>query len=196
MVAGAAWSVPVIALAAAAPASAASQFVCPPVPANASWVASSTGTGSGNTQGNQGASWAGTGATRNFTFQRDNASTASNYVLRLTAPLSVVTGRTYQIRYAIQTQRGCNGSTTTVNTNFDGYIAGQRVGGRSTKSGFGNQLQDPPACNAGYTAAQTISLNYTATSTGTVQLEMRFTAFPTTGGNNDDYRITPSIVCL
>ena len=191
IVTGVAWSVPVIAFSVATPAKAASQFVCPAVPANASWTAATTGTGN-----NAPNSWSGTGAARAFTFFQDSNSASNTFQYRLSAPLSVVAGRTYRISYAIQNQYGCSGSATTVNTNFDGFVAGQRIGGRSSQPGNANTLQTPGPCGGGFGAVQTISVDYAATTTGTIQLQMRFTTAATTGGNGDDYRITPSIVCL
>ncbi|WP_424464084.1 hypothetical protein [Pseudoclavibacter helvolus] len=150
LIAGAAWTVPVIALTAATPARAASQFVCPPVPADAEWTAIERQTGVGPYY------WEGTGANRSFNYFKDSNSPTNPFQLEMRANLAVVSGRTYRVSYAIQTGDGCNPTAGTTNTNFDAFIAGTFIGGRSTKAGFGNPVQTPPPCGQGFGPAQSI----------------------------------------
>ena len=91
---GAAWSVPVVSLAAAAPAFAASPIACPIVPPSGSWTTTTNGTLGSFTSG--GFAW----EDDKWVVFRDNGSNAAPLTFTSTSPaMTVVPGATYEISF-------------------------------------------------------------------------------------------------
>ena len=94
LVRGAAWSVPVVSLAAAAPAFAASPITCPIVPPSDLWTTTTTGTLGTFSSG--GFAW----ENGSWIVYRDNGSTADPLTFTSTSPaMTVVPGATYEVSF-------------------------------------------------------------------------------------------------
>lgn len=83
VVRGAAWSVPVVAAATAAPAFAASPIPCPVVPPGSRWSATTVDSGTISTTKNDGYAW---GSDGKWTIYRDNGSSTTSVVFSSTSP--------------------------------------------------------------------------------------------------------------
>ena len=201
---GISWAAPAATLAVAAPAIAASPFTCPPMPVGfPSWTR--TVIGGVNTATDR---WE--GSTLLLITDSQRTSGTSNVTFETT--IDVTQGHSYIVRLAVQTAKGYNGSCTTVPTQFSASavqgLAVTPLANLTTATGNqgGRTSVVPPVdCsnNNGVSrfgsggvvgASTTLNTVVTATATGALTLRMVLSLPATTGGNNDDWRITPSFV--
>jgi hypothetical protein len=124
----------------------------------------------------------------------------------------VTAGVTYNFQFLIQAAMGYTsvGTCATVNSTLSiDVLAGAlptNLFRGYTQTGAGTRVQPPASCTTnGARSSQfgnngiagsvlTATGSYTATSTGTIMLRMTFTMPATTAGNNDDWKVTPSLV--
>lgn len=130
VVRGAAWSVPVVAAAAAAPAFAASPIPCPVVPPGSTWNVTTSGTLGRDTTGGytwDGASWS---------VYRDNGSTSATLTFTTTpqAPVAVVPGATYQVSFSFFWGYGNGNPNQSTGGTFDVLFNGQSVKSLATRT--------------------------------------------------------------
>ncbi|MGC0371050.1 hypothetical protein [Microbacterium sp. SLBN-111] len=199
IVKGAAWSVPAVAVAIAAPtASASDTSTCPSLPVPGAWVTSTSGTGNSAFAG-----WNNTTRTEDgFTFIRDSDSSSTPYVYTISTFVDLEAGRSYLFRLDYVAGRGCTSATgpgaTSVNTDLRFAVGTEAFGLRSTQStGAYAVVTHLPPCATGFsTETETLQGILEPTQTGPVPVAIQFVAYPTLEGNNDDYYVIPSIVCL
>ncbi|MGO2748933.1 MAG: hypothetical protein ACTIA6_02645 [Pseudoclavibacter sp.] len=206
LVKGSIWSVPIIAAAIAAPSAAASRtdIPCPAIPLPASWI-----TNVGAPHSSAGTSWKTTSDGQTWEVITDANSLDFGQATTTYTRIPMTAGTTYNFKFVIQTKKGHDVRCKTVNSQakitvnagpgstavlFEGY----------TQTGAGVQVA-PPRCETGtpgsvwgnnsvegdkYIAYASFTPKYTAN----VDLSFRIQTDPTTGGDNDDWRITPSFV--
>ena len=210
---GAAWSIPVLAATAAAPAFAASVHNCPDNPAGGGINPISSGAWtwvkSANTNGAPAGMLNSTSNTFNMWVDSTSPVGTNTATVTATANISVTAGCQYPLTLTIQTQGGYFGvgspvttGCTTRNTNLQVSVGGanifpllstQAVGG-GTVVPF--PVETPNAnggcpSNFGFGSPVVIPATYVATTTGLVQIKMQFTMWGNNNaGNNDDIHAT------
>ncbi len=161
---GAAWSVPVIAVGAAAPAMASSPAPCPTLPAFSAtdgWVLETIGTPD-----------AGGARFASGTFEVDgDAAASSTYTASASHDLDVVSGQSYTFQY----------SWTALTTNPNPMTSELRVGGATVVGSTINTATDG--------ASGTVSATYVASATGTVAVQVRMSTTDSSGGAGDDITV-------
>lgn len=185
VVKSAAWTVPVIAVGVAAPASAASSVVCPVVPPSGSWGSSTTGSFNLGTK-----SWGSDpSGTPTFKEYADNASTTATASISTFVDVPVAAGVTYTLtfntawgygNYNPGTSAGSSVSVTFGDQTFTGATRSGDLGPNSA-----NILASPR-----YTPR---TLVYQSTSAGTVHIQITIIVDPRRniiGGANDDIFVT------
>jgi hypothetical protein len=188
LVKGAAWSVPVIAAATAVPAHAASGAVCPNITSPSVWgpfeVASGTPGGrSEDVKGNF------------FEFWSENGDTATTVaVIRKRAMISVQAGTTYTFTFQADMNYGNWDITKAVPSAIALVVNGTQIWQAQSRTGVLPVWPSPtsPHNYGTYTAT------FTATTTGTIPVDINFTmgTKPDPALANDDIRIsTPTITC-
>lgn len=169
---GAAWSVPVIAVGAAAPAMASSPTACPSLPAFSTtdgWVLSETGTPA-----------AGGARFTAGTFEVDgDADFLSSYSASASHSLAVVSGESYTFQY----------SWTALTSNPNPMTSELRVDGATVTGSTIDTDTDG--------ASGTVTATYVAPATASVTVEVRMQTSDTFGGlPGDDITVGPiSITC-
>lgn len=152
------------------------------------------------------------------------ASSAARVTTRSSA-LSVVAGQSYTFTFVVQSAQGYMsvGGCQTENSNVFITVgpAGSAVGAVTRVNAFtgyttpgsspgaGAVLVEPPSSctdngprssvfghNATAGSSLTASFVYVAPTTGTVDLVLDFQMAPSIQGNNDDWRIVPTLACL
>lgn len=188
---GLAWAAPALTIGAAAPAVAAST-VCPTVGATG-WTESSSNMAKPSNVNYL------NGAGIEFSSDATPGKTGTD---TFSTQIPVQAGRTYRFTFTISTRYGYSSSNTTFNTNAVITMGGQTLFSGSTQSGNGGTLVQPTKTK--YTwgaggvdnASQTVTVDYKATTTGSVTFAYAFTLKPPTETNNDDWRIYTSLACL
>lgn len=201
---GAAWAAPTVALAVAAPAVAASPPVnCPEMPTGSAWAVSSSGSLDSDP-----AVWNGD----TLQVETDNTSTTASNTLDYTTTIPVEAGTRYTISFEVQTRAGY-GSTgcATTPSQFNVFLNSgggfSRVINTTSAPNHPNITSIAPPTNCTEPgpgtaewgadgtvgATETVSFTYTATSTGSISVRMRFFLQNIEDGTeaNDDWRVTP-----
>lgn len=207
---GAAWAAPVIVVASAAPAWAASlPTACPSTPVGGGINPATTGDWKWTKTSNANNAPAGalSGTDNTFNMWVDSLNNSSAQVFAVTKAIAVKKGCVYPVRLQVRAQGGygdgSNPRCRTENTNMFvdmGPATGTRQAlfNLSTQSTGGGTVipfpiqatpPSPGVCPGGFGfgAFQTFVTNYTATATGDTTIKMTFTlAGNNNQGNNDD----------
>lgn len=174
VVKGAAWAIPTIALASAAPATAASPLPCPTVPGGSDWSLTYSGTLGPASTGAY--SWNSAGT--QWTVYRDNGSSSSTLTFTTTTTISnLIVGRSYSMRIPISWGYGNGVANQSTGATARVIVDGTTVLSRATRSSAG--LGTSPG-GATYTAT-----SFTATSTS-MQLQYQVIISAKTSQANDD----------
>ncbi|MGO2748645.1 MAG: hypothetical protein ACTIA6_01175 [Pseudoclavibacter sp.] len=191
LVKGAAWSVPLIALAAAAPHAAASDEIdCEYYNDFDNWDVVRTG-GSFNT--NTGVVGWLSGAPSVFVIQQDNNSTSSQATLTLSSELATVAGRTYSFDFRIQSNYG--DPANEANWMRLQILAGTQSLYRGTTRNASGQWTQIPHTNwpVNPIPYQTLSASFVAAQTGFTTITYKVTVAERLGSKfaaNDDIRVS------
>lgn len=185
-----AWSVPVIAFAAAAPSASAS--ACPTLTSEGDWTAIVT-SGSFGLPATGAAGWIPNPP--RFAVVRDNASTTGPAILTLTANINVVAGRTYAFSFAVRGNLGNSAQGGGSSRQTLDVQAGTSVVYRgTTKNPDVNYSQLPTTGNAEVPSEWgVVARSFVAATTGSIPFRYTFTvgARPNAVGSvSDDIRIT------
>lgn len=185
VVSGAAWAIPVIAVATAAPAAAASvpPAVCPVAPQPAGWTGPIVTSGNLNGTGTMG--WNGT----NWATTKDSTTTASlQYYIEF--PYNQVAGTTYTFNLNVT----ANGAAANVTFAYLSIVAGGQALWSASTNSAGSQPNYMPPTNV----TQPVTVSYTATTTGTTTFRYLMSFQQTTAAqpfNHNLFLSTPNIVC-
>ncbi|MBF4549478.1 hypothetical protein [Pseudoclavibacter sp. VKM Ac-2888] len=197
IVAGAAWSIPVVAMAAAAPLAAASTTVCPTLPALSTWtrqfpVSGTPGLGSAGTRnGSRG---------EELFVTAEAAPDTGNLVIRFSTTMNVVAGRTYNFNFSYGSNYGNlqQATSTRAAVRLDVGPAPTTLFNGSSRALAGNTtIPNNPSTT--YTNYGSSNPAYTATTTGSITVAYVFVMTATnttTAARTDDIGITrPIITC-
>lgn len=194
IVQGAAWTIPVIAGAMAAPMAAAStEPTCPTVAPSSEWTAQipyggNTLEAGGNTGAYQ------DGANSAFQSQRDSSAPYGTAV-RFTTSVDLVAGETYSFTFLIRANYANGGGTTpTTRQRWRFQVGGQTLY-------YGSTRTDPDYAlipvNSGWAS---VTETFTATTSGPTLLEYLFELdarpYSNNAGNDDVYVTVPTITCV
>lgn len=196
IVKGAAWTIPVLALATQTPAAAASAVVCPSVPGGAGWVTGNPQTGSltaaaglngwGGTGYNNGA-----GQSNVFVSLRDNAGTTDPATVSTSVSLPFQAGGIYTFTIQVLsqhgdlTQRPVPTRASTVQT-LDISLGGTQLEFFSTYADVTGGTQTVIRNSTSSYPWQTYTYTYYATTSGLQTLSYLFTLPPHIGVSQDD----------
>ncbi|PPF94244.1 hypothetical protein C5E13_18460 [Pseudoclavibacter sp. RFBI4] len=197
IVASAAWSIPVVAMAAAAPVAAASTTVCPTLPALSTWtrqfpVSGTPGLGSAGTRnGARG---------EELYVTAEAAPNTGNLVIRFSTTMNVVAGTTYNFNFSYGSNYGnFNQATSTrAAVRLDVGPNPTTIFNGSSRALAGNTTLPNNTGNP-YTNYGNSNPSFTATTTGSITVAYVFVMTPTTPTGTvrtDDIAITrPIITC-
>lgn len=179
VVRGAAWSVPVIATAATAPAFAASPIVCPTLPAQSGWATTTSGTLGAASSG--GYAW----DNGQWIVYRDNGSTSAPLTFTSTSPsMTVVPGATYQISFPFWWGYGNNNQSQSTGGTFDVLINGVSRRSLTTRT---SAVDGNPGAGGVQTGSSSQSFTYQVpVGTTSVTVAYRYVLTPRTLQASDD----------
>ncbi|PRY56680.1 hypothetical protein BCF74_11875 [Knoellia remsis] len=179
---GLAWSVPVVAVAGAATAFAASPIACPTLTAGTGWTTTYTGTLGPNSSGGQG--WDAGNTT--FSVYRDNGSSTAPLTITSTATFDVVVGATYDVSFLFNWGYGNGVASQSTGGTFTLTINDVPVKTLTTRTAAVDGNTSVNGVQPG-TTTQTFTLKPT---TSTIKVTYEYTITPKTEQANDDINVS------
>ncbi|MFE7019923.1 hypothetical protein [Microbacterium sp. NPDC057650] len=194
---GAAWAVPVIAVAVAAPATAASAFTCPPVSAAAEWavaIPARDTSGEFTTSGN--AAWVSIDGRSAWQLSKDNRSATQDAFAETFSEIDMVSGATYTFMIEVAANYLNNTPPNPGNMNIGGQSIQIRLNGISvqdytTRAAWSGGTQISMG-TSGSRQWNTFTFTYTATSSGPVAIDYFNRLAP--GLSNDDILVAMPVL--
>lgn len=197
VVKGAAWSVPVIAVSAAAPAMAASVAPCPTIPDFGSFVWAIPASGQLNpSTGHTGpATVNGVSAAESIL---DGKTSAGPATVTVTTTLSLVAGTSYTLSFGVMGRFADGNGSPTTSQSLAVSVGGSTIYRASTRPQSDPSIAVIPTGVNWGTSFMPVTVTFTATATGDIPLVFTFQlpGMPAGWGGSDDIRVSqPALLC-